>query len=180
MPMKVSSRKVSDYAPDRVWSAFRREHSIRTDAFVTLEAFNSAVQEQVRKDRKLLNMGDDGIRQMMKVAQNDFGSLPDDQREQNIYIMKARGLITKDEFDIFTGQLGITRGAAEYRYRKFVKSDELIWELGHKNLLTRGEYTSLLKGHGLTYGQGYYRKRKYYAENYGIPFRKFHLKKPKP
>lgn len=136
------------------------------------------VGEQVKKDKLIQNLGDEGIKQVMERARLDFEQIPEVQREQNLYIMKARGLISKDEFDIWAGQMGISKGAAEYRYRKFIKSDELVWELHHKNLLKYGEYSKLLRGRRLTYGQGYYRRRKFIAERYGVPFRKFHVKKP--
>lgn len=169
----------TDYEPDRVWAAFRQEHDIRTDAFVTLESFNRGIEDQMKKDKHLQNMGKEGRRQLMEVARADFEQMPTETREKNIYIMKARGLISKDEFDIFMTQLGVTRGAAEYRYRKFIGSEELVWELHYKKLLTRGEYSKLLHGRNLTYGQGYYRRRKWLAQAYGLPFRKWHLKEPK-
>lgn len=156
---------------ERIWSSFRREHDLRTDAFVTLDAFNNAVQGHIGKDKRLQNLGAEGRRLLMEVARGDFEQMPTEQRERNVLIMKARGLITKDEFDIFMSQLGITRGAAEYRYRKFLRGEQIMFELSYKNLLKYGELTKLLKGRRLTYGQFYYRSRKYYAQTYGLSFR---------
>jgi len=179
MPISAGGRRPRDYEPDRIWSSFRREHDIRIDAFVTLESFNNNLQQQLNRDKRLQNLGNEGRRLLMERARADFEQMPSESRERNLYIMKARGMISKDEFDIWTSQMGISRGAAEYRYRKFLGTEELVWELHHKNMLTRGEYGKLLRGRKLTYGQGYYRRRKYLAQEYGIPFRKWHAKKPK-
>lgn len=166
---------MTDYEPDRIWSSLRREHDIKSDEFATEEAFLAFAKDKINRDKYLKNLGDEGRKQLMETARADFGAIPATQRETNLFTMRARGIISKDDFDIWSGQMGLTHGAADYRYRKFLRSDEMVWELHHKKLLERGEYSKLLRSRGLTYGQGYYRSRKYLAVTYGKPFRKWHI-----
>jgi len=177
MAINIRSRKVSDYHPDKIWSSFREDKDIRPDQFATLDSFLTSVETQFKKTKEMQNLGAEGRRQVLDQAKLDFQQLPTEMRETNLYTMRARGLISRDEFDIWASQMGISRGAAEYRYRKYVKSENMIWELDYKSLLTRGEYTKLLQSKNLTYGQGYYRKRKYQAQRYGVPFRGWEKRK---
>jgi len=171
MAITASMNAEKLYEPDRVWSAFRREHNMRIDEFATPEDFAKAIKDGIAKDRMLQNMGETGRGMMVKRALLDFEGMPTEQRERNLYILRGRGLISRDEFDIWASQMGISRGAAEFRYRKFISSTSFIWELTYKKLLTRGEYSRLLRSRNLTYGAALYRRKKYLAYTYGLPFR---------
>lgn len=151
----------------------RKEYIIRPADFPTHDSFQSKLNDTLRRDKLLGNLGSTGRAQVVERAFQDWHAVSMDSRLNVILTMRERGLLTRNEYHELAEEMGVKDNEAEKEYRKWTGTENAIWSMHSRGLLRRGEYGKLLRMKGLSYSSGYYRRRKWESLHGIRPFRNF-------
>jgi len=148
----------------------REEYFLVPADFPTRESFQQRLDEIIRSDRYLGNLGSTGRKQVFDRAYQDWEGVPLETKLEPLMLMRERGLLSRDEYFMLAHETGFTDREAENMYRKWTGTEQAIWAMKWRGFLRRGEYTQLYRAKGLTRGQAWYRYRMYLHRNNIRPY----------